>query len=127
MRRRRRRRRQEPHARDELASRARRMERYPPPVAGDDVARVGEPANLDLDALERGIDVARRPRTGRLLTEDVPRLDALPELERDAARRLDLAADRKAKFVVGREPAGIERKSPPAQTVDGCVQVLPDE
>ena len=52
----------EAHARDELARRARRVQRHAPPAAGDDVARIDHAAHLHLHPLHRRIDVARGAR-----------------------------------------------------------------
>ena len=48
---------------------------------------VGQPAHLHLQPLDRRIDVAGRAAAGRLLAEDVPRLDRLRSSRLDAAVR----------------------------------------
>ena len=74
-----------PHAGDELAVGTRRMQRDAVTVTGDDVPRIGQPAHLDLQSLERRIDVARRATGTGFFSQHVPRLDRLPQFEMHAA------------------------------------------
>ena len=99
------------------------MQRDRAAVAGDDVAPVDHPAHLDLDALDRRIDVARRAPGRRLLAEDVPRLDRLAQLADDAAAGLDRPEEREAELVVRGEPARVEAEAGFAQVVEHVLEV----
>lgn len=59
-------------------------QRHPAAVAGQHVAAVGEALDLDLQALHRGIHVARGAEAGRLLAQHVPGLDRPAQLDADA-------------------------------------------
>ena len=72
---------------DELADRARRMQRHAPAVARDDVARVGHAGHLHLQPFDRGIHVPDRASGARLFAQHVPRLERLAQFEVDAAAR----------------------------------------
>ena len=65
----------EADASHELPLHAGRMQRHLAAIAGDDVASIDQAAHLHLEALDRRIDVAGRSRRGRLLAQNMPRLD----------------------------------------------------
>ena len=63
------------------------MQRHAAAVAGDDVARIGQAADFDLQALDRRIDVAGRAAAARLFAQHVPGLDGLAQFEIHAPDR----------------------------------------
>ena len=88
------------------------MQRQAPAVAGDDVARIVQPLDLDLQALDRGVDVAHRAAAARLLAQHVPRLERLAQFELDAALG-DRRRSREAELEMRREPLGLEAVAAP--------------
>src|SRR5215471_1261037 len=82
--------------------------------------------DLDLKALDRGIDKARGAADHAFFSEHMPGLERLPQFERDAAV-LDRTEIRKAEFALGFEPGRIERVAGAAQIAKHIQKVLPDE
>jgi len=60
------------HARDVLTRHPGCAQRQAIAVAGDDVARVVQPLDLDLQALDRAVDVTHGAAAARLLAQHVP-------------------------------------------------------
>src|SRR5262245_2507792 len=69
-----------PHAAHVIAMRSRRLQWKPAPIARYHRSLIDETPHADLNALQRRIHIAGCPSRPRLLTEDVPRLDRLPQL-----------------------------------------------
>src|SRR6202030_3495868 len=96
-----------PHAGDELAGRACRVQRNPAAVARDEVPRVDQSADLHLEPFDRRVDVSYRSARAGLLAEHVPGLERLTQLEVDAAPG-DRAVERKPELQMRREPLRLE-------------------
>ncbi len=65
------------HARHVLAGHAGGMQRQAIAVAGDDVTRLVQSLDLDLQALDRAVDIAHHAAAARLLAEHVPGLERM--------------------------------------------------
>ena len=92
-------------------------------VAGRRIAIGREPAHLDLDALERGVDIAHRAARGAFLAHHMPGLERLPQLERADSERL-IAELRKAKFEMRREPIEAQGKARAGLLLDHVGEIL---
>ena len=112
---------------DELAVGARGMKRDTTTVAGDDMPLVDHPAHLDLEPLDRRIDVARGAAAGGFFAEYVPRLDRLPQLHDEPAARFDVPQQRETKFVMRREPCRIEGEPGALQIFEDIVEIFAHE
>ena len=84
------------------------------------------PLDLDLQALDRRIDVARGPGGADLLAQHVPRLDRLAQLDGHAVVAHGAEA-RKAELEERVEPGRLERVAEAVQVGDHVVQVGGDE
>jgi hypothetical protein len=93
------------HAGHVLAFGAGLAQRHAPPVAREHEALLGQALDLELQALDRGIDEAHRAARGRFLAEHVPRLERVAQLDLQAAAG-DLADLGEAELVMRREPGG---------------------
>ena len=116
----------EPDPGDVFAGPAGRSQRNKAPVAGDSVAAGVEALDLDLQPLDRGIDEARSDPGGRILAEDMPGLQRVPQFEGDAAMG-DGAIKRKTKLALRVKPLRIERIACAAEIVQDTEKVLPDD
>src|SRR5260370_1046019 len=67
-------------------------------------AGAGEAGRLDLQPFDRAVDIAHRTGAGRFLTQYVPGLQRLPQLDQHPAVAGRPVA-REAKFDMGRKPA----------------------
>jgi hypothetical protein len=88
------------------------LKRNPATLTPDETSVIGkrrplQVARLDLQALDRGIDIAHGAADRALLAHDVPGLERLPEFELDAALG-DRAEEGEAEFLLRREPGRIE-------------------
>src|SRR5882757_11532435 len=88
---------------DKLPFASRRPQRNGVAVASHRVAIRHEAADLDLDALERRIDIPHRAAGDALLTHDVPGLERLAQLEQGALHG-DVAQHGETKLEVRRKP-----------------------
>src|ERR1700674_4634460 len=93
----------EANAGNELPFTSRRPQRDGVAVASHRVSIGHEAADLDLDALERRIDVPHRAARHALFTHYVPGLERLAQLERGAPHG-DVAKHGESKFEVRRKP-----------------------
>ncbi len=84
------------------------------------------PRDLDLQALDRGIDIAHRAAAARLLAQHVPGLQRVAQLELEAALR-DLADPREAELEMRREPIRREAVAGLAEIGEHVAEILPDE
>ena len=87
---------------------------------------VDQPGDLDLQALDRAVDIAHRAAAARLLAQHVPRLQRVAQFQRDAALR-HLADPREAELEVRREPGGLEAIAGLGQIGQHVGEILPDE
>ena len=111
------------HAGHGLAGRAGGVQGDAPAIAGDDVTHLDQPAGLDLQPLDRRVDVAGGAAGAGLLAEHVPGLDRLPQIQGHAVGG-DAAGEREAEVAVGPEPIGHERVAGAAQIVEHVLEVL---
>src|SRR5262249_15871426 len=95
-------------------------------VAGDDMARRVEALQLDLQALDRGIDEAGGAACGDLLTQDIPGFERLAQLQPNPAVR-DLAVNRETELALAIEPLRIEAIALAADFIQHVEEILPDE
>ena len=87
---------------------------------GEAVARSA--GDLDLDAFDRGIDVAGRAAAGGFFTEDVPGFQRVAQFDGDAACG-DGTDQGKAKFKVRREPFVLERIARVAELLENVLPI----
>ena len=90
------------------------------------MAAFDEAVGLDLQAFDRGVDVADRAADRARLAHHMPRLQRLPHLELDAAR-FDRAVEGKAELALRLEPDRIERIARPPKVGENAEKILPDE
>src|SRR5208337_1084025 len=98
----------EAHPGDGFARSPGRGQRDAPPVAGDEVAALHQPARLELQTFHRGIDIAHGAARSALLAHHIPRLKRLPHFELDAAL-LDGTVEGKPEFKLRLIPSRIAR------------------
>ena len=114
------------HAGDEFADASGRVQRNGAAIDGDDVAVVVQPADLDLDALQRRIDIAHGAAGRALLAHHVPGLQRATQRQAHAAR-CHLAQQGEAELEVRREPGRIHRVTGLGQLVHHVFEVQRDE
>ncbi len=90
------------------------MQRHAVAVDREQEAVAGEAAGLDLQALERAVDVAHGAAGAGFLAQHVPRLERGAQLDVDVAHR-EIADAREAELEVRVEPRGVERLARHAQ------------
>ena len=88
------------------------------------VALGHEPARAQLDALDRGVDIARGPAPARLLAQHVPRLDRVAQFELDVAG-LQLPDQRTAQFDEGPKKLGVHAQFMGLEECQHVLEVLP--
>ncbi len=115
------------HAGDEFALAARGSQGNRPAVAGDGIAVGRKPAQLDLDALHGGVDVAHRAAGRSLFAHDVPRLERLAQLEQRPTAHGEVAELRKTELEMRREPIEAQVESRVALLLEHVLEVQPDE
>ncbi len=103
-----------------------RCERQHTPVARDAVTLARHPGHLDLQSLDRRVDIARGAGAAHFFAQHVPRLDRLPQLDRDAVV-VDGAEAGKAELDERREPFLRERVAETGEIGDDVVHVGRDE
>src|SRR5262249_6644542 len=109
-----------------FAGPAGRGQRQTTGIAGYEMTCRIQSFDLDLEALDRGIDKARRAADHAFFSEDMPGLERLPQFERYPAV-LDRTEIGKAEFALGLEPYRIERVAGAPQIAKHVQKVLPDE
>ncbi len=114
------------HARHVLAGQAGSMQRQAVAVAGDDVTNVIQPLDLDLQALDRAVDIAHGAAAARFLAQDMPGFEGMAQLELDAALG-DATDQREAELEMRREPVGLKAIAGGAEIVEHVGEVLPHE
>src|SRR5437762_11071499 len=87
---------------------------------------LGHAEHLDLQAFDRGVDVARGAGARNLLAEDMPGLDRLAQLDRHTVI-VDATETRKAELDEGIEPFEREPIPESVQLADDVAQVGGDE
>ncbi len=115
-----------PQPGDILARPPGRMERNDPSVTDDGVPLVDRSGEVDLQPLDGGVDIPRRPAAPGLFAQDVPRLDRGSELHRNVVIR-DVADVRAAELVVRREPVLLELVTERPQVGQDVLEVLLEE
>src|SRR6187551_2824012 len=100
--------------------------RHPPAVAGDDMAALDEALSLDLQPLHRTVDIAHGAAGRALFAEHMPRLQRLPQFQRDAAM-VDAAEGRKPKLELSRIPFRRELVAGLPELIEHAEKILPEE
>ena len=98
---------------------------HPATVAGQDVAALGESGRLQLQALHRGVDIARGAKTGGFLPQHMPGLDGPAQLQLDIVE-LYPAVVGKAELLEGGQPVKVEGVAVGLQVCHHELHVLPD-
>jgi hypothetical protein len=114
------------HTRNVFSVAPGRAQRQRAPVAGRHIALRREPAHLELDALERGVDITHRAARRAFLAEHVPGLERLAQLQLRDPQRL-IAELRKAELEMRREPLEPQSKARAVRLLDHLGEILPDE
>ena len=114
------------HAGNIFSGGSRGTQRQAPAVAGDGMALVVQPRDLDLQPFDRGIDITHRAAATRLLTQHMPGFERMAQLQLDAALG-HLAEAREPEFEVRCEPVRREVIPRLGQIGEHVGEVLPDE
>ena len=115
-----------PHARDPFARHARRVQGHAAAVAGHHIPWMRQVADLDLQAFDRRVDVARRSRSAGFLAQHVPRLDRLTQFKFDPVQH-HLADPRKAELEMRSEPRFAHGQADLLQFPQDLAEVLEDK
>src|SRR6476659_8975368 len=100
--------------------------RHPPAVAGHDMAAFDEALRLDLQPLDRTIDIAHGAAGRALFAEHMPGLQRLPQFERDAAM-MDATEGRKSKLELGRIPFRREFVAGLPELIEHAEEIFPEK
>ncbi len=115
----------EADAGDPFAAGAGRLQRQGVAVAGDGEALALQALDLDLQALERAVDVAGGAADHALLAHHVPGLECCAQLEGDVALG-DVAEIGEAELEVGLEPLGPDRQPVVDEIAADVLEVAPE-
>src|SRR6516225_2712728 len=115
----------EPHAGNIFARAASRRQRHAATVASYGVTVGVQPRCLDLQPLEGGINKTHRA-AGHILVEDMPGLDRLAQLQRDAST-LDGAVDWETELPLRLEPDRIEGVTGASEIIQYVQEIFPNE
>ena len=114
------------HASDEFADAPGGLQRDAPAIHRQHVALIHQPAHLDLQPLDRRVDIAHRAARRTLFAHDVPGFERAAQFDVHIARR-EFAEFREAEFKMRREPFQLHRVAEGMQFVDHVAQVVPHE
>src|SRR5579862_6348641 len=106
--------------------RTRRTERYGNPAHRYHVARIDQPANLDLHSLQRGIHVPDGSARAGFLAENVPWLKRLPKFEMDVPG-IHITNEWEAKFEMGSKPLRFHRVTAALKIFNNIAKIAPDK
>src|SRR5262245_45381186 len=102
------------------------MQRHRAAVACERVAVRRQPSGLDLQALDRGVDIANRAARSTLLAHDVPRFERLSQLDFCAERR-QVPDLRKAELEMWIEPLWLQAIASARELFEHVAKVALDE
>src|SRR5580698_5837628 len=114
------------HSTDEFARATRWPHRHSPAVASHPIPIGRQAARLDLEALQRGIDITRRAAGRALLAHHMPRFKRLPQFEQRTSHR-EVAELGEAKFEVRREPVETHAEAGLILLLDDVRKILENE
>src|SRR5436309_10990713 len=113
-------------ARDVFTFGAGRVQRQRTAIARDEVPRVDQAADLELESFERGIDITHRCPSLALFAQNVPGFEGLADFNKDTAMSY-LAVERETEFKMRREPVRSQRIAEVPQVFDHVLKVILDK